>query len=181
MEMEKERWNGNDNMLEYEKKLGVDVEVAVVDQRGESPSPVVAGCIQHPVSKMDTLAGIAIKYGVEVFLFLWINYSLFIYMLSFKIDWLIDSFQGFRHKKDEWFGYRSSNVCSQISSDSSTGKASSVSMFIQWPWVPSFLFLFHISGFSLTLQQLCSVLCNMIQTPLNLTHNSFYLHFLTQL
>ena len=65
MEME----NGNNNnMLEYEKKLGVDV--AVVDQRGESPSPVVAGCIQHPVSKMDTLAGIAIKYGVEVFLFL---------------------------------------------------------------------------------------------------------------
>lgn len=66
MEMEKERWNGNNNnMLEYEKKLGVDV-----DQRGESPSPVVGGCIQHPVSKMDTLAGIAIKYGVEVFLFL---------------------------------------------------------------------------------------------------------------
>ena len=72
MEMEKERWNGNNNMLEYEKKLGVDVEVAVVDQRGESPSPVVAGCIQHPVSKMDTLAGIAIKYGVEVFLFLFL-------------------------------------------------------------------------------------------------------------
>ena len=23
-------------------------------------------CIQHPVSKLDTLAGIAIKYGVEV-------------------------------------------------------------------------------------------------------------------
>ncbi|KAL0004834.1 hypothetical protein SO802_012395 [Lithocarpus litseifolius] len=66
MQMEKERWNGNNNMLEYEKKLGVDVDVAVVDQRGESPSPVVAGCIQHPVSKMDTLAGIAIKYGVEV-------------------------------------------------------------------------------------------------------------------
>lgn len=75
MQMEKERWNGynnNNNMLEYEKKLGVDVDVdvAVVDQRGESPSPVVVGCIQHPVSKMDTLAGIAIKYGVEVFLFL---------------------------------------------------------------------------------------------------------------
>lgn len=75
MQMEKERWNGynnNKNMLEYEKKLGVDVDVdvAVVDQRGESPSPVVVGCIQHPVSKMDTLAGIAIKYGVEVFLFL---------------------------------------------------------------------------------------------------------------
>lgn len=75
MQMEKERWNGynnNNNMLEYEKKLGVDVDVdvAVVGQRGESPSPVVVGCIQHPVSKMDTLAGIAIKYGVEVFLFL---------------------------------------------------------------------------------------------------------------
>ena len=81
-------------MLEYEKKLGVDVEVAVVDQRGESPSPVVAGCIQHPVSKMDTLAGIAIKYGVEVFLFLWINYSLFIYIIiqNWLIDWFFSRF-----------------------------------------------------------------------------------------
>lgn len=65
MEMEMENGNNNNNMLEYEKKLGVDVDVDV-DQRGESPSPAVAGCIQHPVSKMDTLAGIAIKYGVEV-------------------------------------------------------------------------------------------------------------------
>ena len=29
------------------------------------PSPAV-GYIEHPVSKLDTLAGVAIKYGVEV-------------------------------------------------------------------------------------------------------------------
>ncbi|KAL4327376.1 hypothetical protein HN51_034604 [Arachis hypogaea] len=28
--------------------------------------PIALGCIQHSISKMDTLAGIAIKYGVEV-------------------------------------------------------------------------------------------------------------------
>ncbi|RYR22446.1 hypothetical protein Ahy_B03g067732 isoform B [Arachis hypogaea] len=29
--------------------------------------PIALGCIQHSISKMDTLAGIAIKYGVEEF------------------------------------------------------------------------------------------------------------------
>ncbi|KAJ1397670.1 LysM domain [Sesbania bispinosa] len=31
-----------------------------------SPSPLTHSCIQHPISKLDTLPGIAIKYGVEV-------------------------------------------------------------------------------------------------------------------
>lgn len=31
-----------------------------------SSSGVGVGCIEHPVSRMDTLAGVAIKYGVEV-------------------------------------------------------------------------------------------------------------------
>ena len=31
-----------------------------------SSSPAKLGYIEHPVSKLDTLAGVAIKYGVEV-------------------------------------------------------------------------------------------------------------------
>jgi hypothetical protein len=37
------------------------------------------GFIEHPVSKLDTLAGVAIKYGVEVFFF-------------YLIDWFFPSY-----------------------------------------------------------------------------------------
>lgn len=49
------------------------------DTAGESPpissppsvlkSDAAVGYIEHPVSKLDTLAGVAIKYGVEVCFF----------------------------------------------------------------------------------------------------------------
>lgn len=42
-------------------------------------SDAAIGYIEHPVSKLDTLAGIAIKYGVEVCLF---HYTLNIYLLD---------------------------------------------------------------------------------------------------
>lgn len=38
-----------------------------------STSPPTPAYIQHPISKLDTLAGIAIKYGVEVLFFSFIR------------------------------------------------------------------------------------------------------------
>ena len=37
--------------------------------RNEASTSGSAGYIEHTVSKLDTLAGVAIKYGVEVFYF----------------------------------------------------------------------------------------------------------------
>ncbi|KAK4261929.1 hypothetical protein QN277_004863 [Acacia crassicarpa] len=64
--MESQRWKENDNQFlsEYDDRC--------VSKRKHSPPlpptafPPSLGYIQHPVSKLDTLAGIAIKYGVEV-------------------------------------------------------------------------------------------------------------------
>jgi len=49
-----------------------------------STSPPTPVYIQHPISKFDTLAGIAIKYGVEVFFFLIKGFRNFIRKLSHK-------------------------------------------------------------------------------------------------
>ncbi|GMY17927.1 hypothetical protein FCV25MIE_13166 [Fagus crenata] len=72
--MEKERRNGNRNRnCNNNNNCGVDQGNG--DRRvcrdsfpisSSSSSSSVVSFIQHPVSKMDTLAGIAIKYGVEV-------------------------------------------------------------------------------------------------------------------
>ncbi|GAB4850629.1 hypothetical protein Ancab_029938 [Ancistrocladus abbreviatus] len=79
--MESERWNGS----YVEKCIGCDTdrmigEKELYDNTSEAmsckvfpvPSPSASSSfspvrfIEHPVSKMDTLAGVAIKYGVEV-------------------------------------------------------------------------------------------------------------------
>ncbi|XP_028766995.1 uncharacterized protein LOC114724727 [Neltuma alba] len=71
--MESYRWkeyNGNNHQFlsEYDDLV---LDRCVSNRKHSPPLPPSAfppslGYIQHPVSKMDTLAGIAIKYGVEV-------------------------------------------------------------------------------------------------------------------
>ncbi len=74
--MEKERRNGNRNRnCNNNNNCGVDQgngdrrvcrDSFPISSSSSSSSSSVVSFIQHPVSKMDTLAGIAIKYGVEV-------------------------------------------------------------------------------------------------------------------
>ena len=68
--MEKERRNGNRNRnCNNNNNCGVDQgngDRRVCRDSFPISSSSVVSFIQHPVSKMDTLAGIAIKYGVEV-------------------------------------------------------------------------------------------------------------------
>ncbi|KAB1203745.1 LysM and putative peptidoglycan-binding domain-containing protein 2 [Morella rubra] len=72
MQMERERRNGNRNgnynsCKVYDNGSSTDRESLPISS---PPSALSASCsvgyIEHPVSKLDTLAGIAIKYGVEV-------------------------------------------------------------------------------------------------------------------
>lgn len=73
MQMERERRNGNHNYHNcpvYGNGGNRETESL---QFSSPPSALSSGCavgyIEHTVSKLDTLAGIAIKYGVEVCLF----------------------------------------------------------------------------------------------------------------
>ncbi|KAK7308398.1 hypothetical protein VNO77_42002 [Canavalia gladiata] len=67
--MEREKWQNNG----YFDKFVCDYD-GEIPSRGRSPtmppsmptSPPALGYIEHPVSKLDTLVGIAIMYGVEV-------------------------------------------------------------------------------------------------------------------
>lgn len=87
IEMERENWrelnNGNSNGYYDRFVCDYDEEILrEVPSRERSPSsPLRLGYIEHYVSKFDTLAGVAIKYGVEVpfFLLLFTNYF-FIYL-----------------------------------------------------------------------------------------------------
>ncbi|CAJ1932947.1 unnamed protein product [Sphenostylis stenocarpa] len=73
--MEREKWKGNCNSNSningyYYDRVGCDYYIGEVPSRERSPtkasSPPRLGYIEHHVSKFDTLAGVAIKYGVEV-------------------------------------------------------------------------------------------------------------------
>ena len=65
--MERENWNENNNNGYYGNQIlsDYDRESAMMPS-SLSPSPPRLGYIEHHISKFDTLAGIAIKYGVEV-------------------------------------------------------------------------------------------------------------------
>lgn len=70
MHTEKGHWNGNFQFLSDDPVEGF-VGRGGSDSASASPSnPLLmrpgVNCIEHRVSKMDTVAGIAIKYGVEV-------------------------------------------------------------------------------------------------------------------
>lgn len=72
--MEKEKWKEINNNGYYDNQFLFDND-REISSRERSPtlpssvtsSPSRVGCIEHYVTKFDTLAGIAIKYGVEVF------------------------------------------------------------------------------------------------------------------
>jgi len=55
-------------MYEYDENLP-NSQMMIMSSFASTSPPTLA-YIQHPVSKLDTLAGIAIKYGVEVFFLL---------------------------------------------------------------------------------------------------------------
>jgi len=93
--MEREKWkencnsNSNSNVNGYHYDRFVcdynDGEVASEERSPAKPSslsssPPRLGYIEHYVSKFDTLAGVAIKYGVEV---LYYYYYCFNSILSF--------------------------------------------------------------------------------------------------
>lgn len=76
--MEREKWKEHNNG--YYDQFMCEIDGAVdreIPSRERSPvipslvssSPLRLGYIEHHVSKLDTLAGIAIKYGVEVLFF----------------------------------------------------------------------------------------------------------------
>ncbi|XP_061336680.1 uncharacterized protein LOC133283784 [Gastrolobium bilobum] len=65
--MKMERWKEQNN--EYYDNLMCDYDREVPSRERSPPlssSPSRLGYIEHPISKLDTLVGIAIKYGVEV-------------------------------------------------------------------------------------------------------------------
>jgi len=62
--MEREKWNENNSNGYFENQVLCDYDRESVTM---SSSPPRLGYIEHHVSKFDTLVGIAIKYGVEVF------------------------------------------------------------------------------------------------------------------
>ncbi|KAI4313266.1 hypothetical protein L6164_026258 [Bauhinia variegata] len=78
MQIVKDRWkvkSGNYDQLlsDYDSAVDPDVPsrenspaILPISSRSDSFSPPRIGYIEHRVSKLDTLAGIAIKYGVEV-------------------------------------------------------------------------------------------------------------------
>jgi len=74
-------------------------------------SPPTLGYIQHPISKLDTLAGIAIKYGVEVLFFSlsfhFVTYEQILHaiILPLGIFLSLSKIVGCGHKKDEWTSY----------------------------------------------------------------------------
>ncbi|KAL2339403.1 hypothetical protein Fmac_007343 [Flemingia macrophylla] len=69
----RENWNGNGNGIGFYDRFVCDYD-GDVPSRERSPSkpssftssPTRLGYIEHHVSKFDTLAGVAIKYGVEI-------------------------------------------------------------------------------------------------------------------
>lgn len=93
--MERGRMNGNGN-CDYSCESNGYHSLDLVDVYGENTpdgrssgktsqvSSSSSNCIVHPVSKFDTLAGVAIKYGVEV------NYiSEFLMSLLYKENFFI--------------------------------------------------------------------------------------------
>ncbi|CAK8570812.1 unnamed protein product [Lathyrus sativus] len=64
--MERENWNENNNGYYGNQLLCDNDRESVTMHSSISSSPHKLGYIEHHVSKLDTLVGIAIKYGVEV-------------------------------------------------------------------------------------------------------------------
>jgi len=99
--MEREKWkencninsnnNGNTNGYFYDRFVcdDYDGEVPSAERSPAKPSslsssPPRLGYIEHHVSKYDTLAGVAIKYGVEVLLLF--NFFFFYLLVYFIIS-----------------------------------------------------------------------------------------------
>lgn len=130
-----ERWNKNCNGCFYDRQH--------------------KNYIHHPVSKFDTLVGVAIKYGVEVispenfnnillnsWFWFWLSKALPQYCL-----WMV---LGGGYKEDEWVVDGSSNVWSEITTDSVAREASS----IKCPWNSRVCFCFYYPSFC-TIQFIC--------------------------
>ena len=67
MEIDDKRWNGSSRLSTDDGLISPSAS-STSSRSSSSPIPSATGLnyIEHRVSKMDTLAGVAIKYGVEV-------------------------------------------------------------------------------------------------------------------
>lgn len=83
MQMERDKWNEPNNgcydkfLFDSDRETPSRERSPTMPSSSVSSSPPRHGYIEHPVSKLDTLVGIAIKYGVEV---------LFCFVFSFNIN-----------------------------------------------------------------------------------------------
>lgn len=107
---------------------------AVRDEiQADSPQSSDTNNIQHIVSKRDTLAGLAIKYGVEVtqaanpLVFISSYFFLNYYVFYFWKEKCIFDILGGWYQESKWSGYGPTDVCAQNCEDPDAREASAIS------------------------------------------------------